>query len=788
MRYQTWHLASGLTAASLRRPRLTLVITLVVIAACAWQMHQLRKEVGYAAFFGPDAPGVVRLADFLEEFDSGLHVVIAFGCQRPDVCVTATELRILELLGRLQRDVERLPNVRRTRSLLDTPIVVGPLETRTVATRTPDGRFQLADDWQALVARAPTERFVAGSVISPDVRTLGLVVEFQSLASQPLRDLVHGILALLPKYEAELGGDLFVAGDPVWSVALNDDLDRDSNILSALMIVVMLLLLYGLFRDIRLAVLPVVAIALLVVSIQGLIAIFSIPMTTIMAALPPLLVVIATASTMHLVAAYLRSSAPDPSSALISAAREVGTGCFWATVTTVAGFGSFVLSDLPVFQHFGIMAALGVAVAYLVTFGTIPPLLVVFGGRRGLESRSHQPVVVLDLLRASRDAVLSRPLFVLCASLVTMLLLTTGIQHLRYEADFGFGDQHFVMRSVRFIENNFRKPMTTELVVTIPEGSRIYDETSLRLLERLERYFDDEPSTGHVWSLLDYLEEAYRLDRGAPPPSLDELVRSAPVQMPLVAGFDGVSRSWSEETIRSSNGPPRARDRARVSVDRAWLDDSQQAPYLRRLRGFVADLNQELAPRGYRVEIEGPHVLADLFVERIRDTQWRSFGFAFLVVAATFFVVLRGSPRLASWAIAVNVLPVASLLGLMGWVGVGVDPANAMVGAILLALAVDDTIHMTLRLRLERDRQPDLRRSFVATLDAVGVPIVISSVCLSLGFAVLMFSRWGGLMSFGLLASLGIVIALAADLMLMPAGLLCAERRTSEELESDAAG
>lgn len=790
MRFQTSHVSAGVTAVSLRRPHLTLFVALVAIVGCALQMLQLRKEVGYAAFFGPDAPGVVRLTNFLEEFDSGLHVVIAFGCQRPEICASATEPHMLELLRHLQLDVEKLPNVRRTRSLLNTPIFVGPLETRTVATRTADGGFQLADDWQALAARAPSERFLAGSVISRDSRTLGLVVELQSVASQPLRQLVHGILDLLPKYEAELGGDLFVAGDPVWSVVLNDDLDRDSNILSALMIVVMLVLLYGLFRDVRLAVLPVIAIAALAVTIQGLIAVFSIPMTTIMTALPPLLVVIATASTMHLIAAYLRSRAPVASDALVSAAEEVGTGCFWATLTTAAGFGSFVLSDLPVFQHFGLMAALGVLVAYLVTFAIVPPLLVVFGGHRGRVSRSHRPVAILDLLHAFRDAVLSRPVFVLSVSLVAMVLLATGIQRLRYEADFGFGDQHFVMRSVRFIESNFRKPMTTELVVTIPKGSRIYDEASLRLLDRLEDYFENEPSTGHVWSFLDYLEEAYRLDHGVPPASLDELVRSAPAQMPLVAGFEGVSRAWSEQTIRGADGKRHARDRARVSVDRAWLDDRRQAPYLRRLREFVADLNQRLAPQGYEVELEGPLVLADLFVEQIRDTQWKSFAVAFLVVAATLLLVLRRSLRLALWAIVVNVLPVLSLLGLMGWVGIGVDPANSMVGAILLAIAVDDTIHLTFRLRHEGERQPDLRRALVATLDAVGVPVVISSICLSLGFAVLMFSRWGGLMSFGLLASLGIVLVLVADLMLMPAGLLCTERRSSRsrELESHAAG
>jgi predicted RND superfamily exporter protein len=61
------------------------------------------------------------------------------------------------------------------------------------------------------------------------------------------------------------------------------------------------------------------------------------------------------------------------------------------------------------------------------------------------------------------------------------------------------------------------------------------------------------------------------------------------------------------------------------------------------------------------------------------------------------------------------------------------------------------------------------------TLERVGEPLLITGTCLAVGFAVLTFSRWGGLVSFGLLASLGIVLALVGDLLLVPAAL---SRRT----------
>jgi predicted RND superfamily exporter protein len=113
----------------------------------------------------------------------------------------------------------------------------------------------------------------------------------------------------------------------------------------------------------------------------------------------------------------------------------------------------------------------------------------------------------------------------------------------------------------------------------------------------------------------------------------------------------------------------------------------------------------------------------------------------------------------------------------MGWAGIAVDPANTMAAAVLLAIAVDDTIHVSLRFQAERGTGATAQQAIATTLATVGEAVVITSICLALGFAVLMFSRWGGLVSFGLLASLGIVLALLGDLLLLPAALVWRERR-----------
>ena len=55
------------------------------------------------------------------------------------------------------------------------------------------------------------------------------------------------------------------------------------------------------------------------------------------------------------------------------------------------------------------------------------------------------------------------------------------------------------------------------------------------------------------------------------------------------------------------------------------------------------------------------------------------------------------SPVLAVLAILPTLLSVALVLGLMGWLGIQLDMATALVASVALGLSVDDTFHCLLQ-------------------------------------------------------------------------------------------
>lgn len=810
-------MAARLAAASVRRPRSVVAAAALVASMSFAASVQRPSEIGYAAYFGPESAEVRRLEGFLTEFESGFQVLIVFGCRESPHCERVDEPWAMDFLARLHDAAERLPHVRRIASALNTPVVMGPLDARPLATHAArpgaidEGvaapTWRLAPDWRERLAIGLEQPGFAGVVVAADARAAGLVVELASIESAAVRETVRGVLAMLPEFERELGAELHVAGDPVWTVISADSLERDSALLTALMFAAMLALLWVLLRDPWLTGLPLLSVAVVTVVIEGAAEVIGIARTSLLAALPPLLVAIAIAGSIHLLSAVVRAAEREPAEdesdaegaggetrrepvrrdgrpersrrLVVAAASDVGAGCFWSAATTAAGFASFVGSDLVTFRHFGGLACAGVGVAFLVTFTLLPALLCLRLQRAEFRAHPRRGMLIRDILDAIHESVTRYPRFVLLAALAAFVLLALGAGRLQYASDFGFGEGSYVVRSLRSIEANLRKPMTTEVVVTLPSGSHVWEEPTLRLLARIEAIFAAEPSTGASLSFLDLLDEAHRLDRGIPSDSLDSLVESAARSMPWVAASEQTRWLWNEYGYDG-------RERTRVSVDRAWLDDAAQGPYVARIARELAALERservgsesgEPEAGGHRVELAGGLVLADRFVRRLRETQIESFTWAFAMVSVTLALLLRRPLNLMAWAIVVNLLPVAALLGLMGWAGIGIDPASAMVAAILLALGVDDTIHVALRVKRERRVGESMQTAIARAFHGVGEAVLTTSLCLALGFSVLLFSQWGGLVTFGLVACVGVMLLLAGDLLLLPAALLIAERR-----------
>jgi predicted RND superfamily exporter protein len=106
-----------------------------------------------------------------------------------------------------------------------------------------------------------------------------------------------------------------------------------------------------------------------------------------------------------------------------------------------------------------------------------------------------------------------------------------------------------------------------------------------------------------------------------------------------------------------------------------------------------------------------------------------------------------------------------------------------MIGAILLGVAVDDTIHFMHVFYRYYDVTNDPVAAVGRTLQTTGRAMLFTSIVLSAGFFVQMLATVDNLTHTGALAGLAVIVAFLADVLLAPALLV-----TMEPMRARAAG
>lgn len=161
------------------------------------------------------------------------------------------------------------------------------------------------------------------------------------------------------------------------------------------------------------------------------------------------------------------------------------------------------------------------------------------------------------------------------------------------------------------------------------------------------------------------------------------------------------------------------------------------------------------------------------------DTQLRSFGVAFCTVFLCLWVGLR-SWRFTAIAIVPNLLPILAAFAVMAVLGIALDPATVMMASVALGIAVDDTVHMMSAYRRERHEGRSPRDAATLAMAQVGSAMVITTVASCIGFFALMRSAFVPIELFGLLSGVAMIVALAADVLLLPAILIAADGERRE--------
>jgi hypothetical protein len=763
-------LLAGLTSLAVSHPRKTLALTLLLCMFAAAGLPRLKTEVGYRGILGDHHPSVERLDAMIDTYGGGLPVYAVWRCGEDSACSSALDATSLAMAADVASVMAAHPLVRSVQSPATSPLLVQTESGFDVRTLFEDGEpvADLAD----LAELAREDPIWSGELVSADGRVGAIVLQLASSDSRTTWTVVPVLQRELARFEAR-GFRFYLAGDPVDFAVAGGALEREMPRIVPVMVALIAAASFWLFRSWWLTSLALATTGVSVLVALGAMGWLGWRQNELTQALAPSILVVSVCYAIHLLAEYAtRINREHPHAChaelLRECARTIGGASVMAALTTAAGFLSFVTSGFASFIRFGVIAALGTLAALLTTFTLLPALLIVLRHARVAPSEAEarwDPAVALMVSIAERR---SRLILVVCSLIATASVI--GITRLVIDVDEHelFGSNNPVVKWAEFVDTNLRRSDTLEIELVVPEGRSALEPDAMRLVSDLHHVLPTILGFGRARSLLDSLQRVRELLHGGdsaystPAPTLDENA-----QLLSLLDFDPTHAReiWLDFTQR----------RLRISVEAEPAAKSQRIEMLAAARAAI----ESRLPLGFSYSLSGPFSLYFDLVDEMHRTQLNSFATSALTVGALFalFLWLSGSPpasalRWAMLGMIPNVLPILATLGAMGLAGIPLDVGTIMVAAIVLGIAVDDTIHLLTRYRAELARGLAPREAIRASVRGVGRPVVTTALVLAGGSFALMLSSWQSIASFGFLSGISILVAVLADLFLLPALIL----------------
>ena len=750
------------------RPRTLLVLLFLLTGVFGWYAKDIRLDSSVESLLSQDNPDSRYYAEVRRLFGSDEVGVV--GLLADDIYTT----EVLRKIRRLTVALESIEGVQEALSLTNAlDPIADVVEPPPLVAQIPTEQAGL-DALRETLADRPV---YLKNLVSTDGKAAAINIFFADMddAEFMARGIDEQIQAIIDQERATGPEQLFYTGLPRFKVYSARAMQSDLSRFVPLTLLAIVVVLFVSFRSLRGVLLPALTILVSLIWTLGIMVLAGSSLSLGSIALPPLILVLGTAYSLHMVAEYYELAGPDGAvrDVVLEALKKTSPPICITALTTVLGFLSLGVNPLASIRVMGVFSSVGILIAFLLSILLVPAALMQL--RLPASPRAaFAPGVTTALQRIGRFAIQHRR-SVIAAALLLAVVAIGKLSSIRVDSNFQsfFRPNDPVRQATDTINEHLVGSMAFYVVIDGQEKDIMKQWDTLRRIKDLQTYIDSLPGVDKTVSFVDYCE---LLDRGAqsgggdimvgpggeimtaPPPENPTTFWQEPSQlravMQLVAG--------SPTSFRSVASPDFARSNILV---RTTLSGSRE---ISDLAARISTYAREHFPPDLKVRPTGNLILLTETTGDIISGQIRSLSLAvsviFVIMSAMFL-----SARVGLIAMIPNIFPIVIFFGLMGLSGAVLNLGTSIIAAIALGIAVDNTVHLMTRLSAEVHATPDQETALLHTLGTVGKPSLYASVILFLGFLVLYFSTFVPIREFGMLSAATMVVAFGADVLLLPA-------------------
>ena len=650
---------------------------------------------------------------------------------------------------------------------------------------------------------------------------------YQTLVDEKQQRTIADVRSIINNYKPY--ADIHMGGIPMIVVDMLRFIQHDINVFGVLVLLVMAALMWLAFKGLKWVLLPVFCVSISTISTLGLIGLFSWPISAVSSNFIALLLIFGLSLMIHLIVHYKELAGADKTASqndlVFSMVKEKFAPSFFTILTTIIAFGSLVVSNIRPVIDFGWIMVIALIINLLICFTLFPAILSLLN-RQAVETNSdittkitlkfadvcihHDKKVVMLFILVSifcgwglstlsvdnrfidyfspdteiyqgmvtideqlggttqLDILIDAPVYVDSTEPVNdtpidkqplpdqeSKPISQFEPELEHDIDDPFAGETFnsdPFNSDPFADDPFSENEHINNTPPFTESSYWFNSGQLDKIKDIHHYLDSLPDTGKVLSLNTTIESLEILNNHK---MIDNFFLSI-----FYTNLSDTLKSQLITPYLSEQGD-QVRFTSRIYESNKGLDR----------QGLINQIKQnlqaqfKLAPE--QIHVTGMVVLYNNLLQSLFRSQILTLGAVFIAIGLTFVVIFR-SFRVAIIALIPNLVSALCILGILGAFNIALDLMTITIAAISVGIAVDDTIHYVHRFKLEWQKKKNYQEAIYSAHSSIGKAMYYTSITISIGFAVMMFSQFTPTVYFGGFTALAMLIALIANLALLP--------------------
>lgn len=729
-----------------------LVIAIVIgfSVLCGIKITTLKFDYDFEAFFPNEDKELELYEKFRQDFEYDNEFVLVALENKNGIF----KKDFLEKINALTNDFSKLRYVNKVMSPTNLKLLslggLAPVQTRVLHFDDPE--LYSTDSTQIY----SSGEFV-GSFFPGNAKSLTIYIKTKDELSKVKSDsLGKAILNCIEKYKFD---EVHYVGRIFAQDVYLQNLEKEFVYFLTIAFALVIFFLWLSFRSLYGIVVPISIVLIAIFWTLGIMALTGKPIDLMTVMMPTMIFIAGMSDVVHFFSKYFEEVAKGTERNKIYPLilKEVGFPTFLTLITSIVGFLSLLFSSIKPIRDFGIYTSVGMVIAFILSYTLLPALLYFFTPKKLVKVHDENNPTN-NLMRKGLFWIFRNQKTIIVLTLLLVVVSIGGMSRIKINNllldDLSEGVK--IKQDFNFFDKEYSGVRPLEMKIVVKDKNKtIWDYKVIEQLNGLDAFVKKEYGAGFLYSPASLIK------------SLNSSMNSNAInQLPDKEDFEEIT----SELIKNKRNKDIKRiissdlKSARISAKIQDMGSMKVKEHNLKLKEYITS---NINPNDLEINITGAAHLVDLNNDYMVNNMIQGFAFSIIVIMIlTYF--LHRSWRMVLVFIMPNVIPLVIMAGVMGFMGIELKSATSLVFSIAFGVATDDTIHFISRLKIELGYGKSLMYAFKRTYFETGKPILLTTFILMGGFMSLMISDFQSTYYFGFLICITVIIAVLADIFLLP--------------------